>query len=277
MKNNQLEKILNPITFIFINGAIILAAELTGTLFLRTGIIHIIAILFILLAVIRIFVRHYTYDPILEKFFRASLIALFVFAVSHIVEYFSMHMDAGMPYYSDAIFADTVNFYLISLMLIIIGAETFLKIHDNHSTPTTKILAPLIGGLVILTGFFVTGNGAVSLELNTPFPYLYILSVIFFGLLALRKIRKIGRYVKLASGFVKYLSASIILIVLATIPYIFYEFIEYNLRLPLHQIMYSSHFLFYAALSLMFLAFSRVEVSGGLYDDLKEESAIMKN
>jgi len=269
MNKKTLEKILNPVTFLLINLAIILLVELTGQLFFNIGAIHIIALFFVVLAVVRVFVHYYTYDPILEKFFHACLAALFVFAISHLVEYFSMHI---FHYYSDSVFANTTNFYLISLMLIIIGAEAFLRIYDIRSAWQSRTLAVFIGLLIILVGFFMSRNYAVSLDIDNPTPYAYVLAVLFFGGVAIRKAMKIGQHVKFSKLFARYMSAGIVLIMLATLPYIFYELLEMNFGVPMYQIMYLSHFFFYASLSLMFLAFGKITTLGGELDDLNKMS-----
>lgn len=269
MDKPQIEKLFNPAALLLSNIVIITIAEITGQLFFQLGIIHIIAILFIALAVVRIFVRYYSYDPILEKFFQASLAALFVLSISHIVEYFSMSMGAFV-YYSDAVLVNTANFYLISLMLIIIGAESFLRIHDHRSAIQIKTLIGLICTLTILIFVFTTKKELISLELTNPIPYIYMILVFFFGLIAIMKVNRIGNSVGISKAFSMFLSASIILIMLSTVPYIFYETLEHDLNFPIHQIMYISHFLFYASISLFFLAFGKVEIKGGLYEDLKK-------
>lgn len=269
MDKAKIERIFSPITLFLANVAVIAAAELTGQLFFKLGIIHIIAILFIGLSVIRIFVRYYSYDPILEKFFQASLVALFVFTLSHIVEYFSMSMGAFV-YYSDSVLVNTTNFYLISLMLVIIGADAFLRIHDSRSTRQIKVLVGLISVLVILIFVFTTKKDLVSLELDQPAPYVYMALVIFFGSMAMKKVNRIGKYVGISAAFTKFISAAIILIVLSTVPYIFYDLLEAKFNFPLYQIMYLSHFFFYASLSLFFLAFGRVKIAGGVYEAANE-------
>lgn len=267
MDKAKVERIFNPVSLFLANIAVIAIAEITGELFFKLGIIHIIAILFIGLSVIRIFVRYYSYDPILEKFFQASLGALFVFTLSHIVEYFSMSMGAFV-YYSDSVLVNTVNFYLISLMLVVIGADVFLRIRDSRSATQIKVLVGLIAALVILVFVFTTKKDLVSLELNNPTPYVYMLLVFLFGLMALKKVGRIGKHVSISTAFTKFLSASIILIMLSTVPYIFYDFLESTFNLPLYQIMYLSHFFFYASLSLFFLAFGRIKIVGGIYEGL---------
>ncbi len=269
MNKARMEKIFNPTTLLFANIAIIAATEFTGQLFFRLGIIHIVAILFIALSVIRIFVRYYSYDPILEKFFQASLGALFVFTLSHIVEYFSMGASA-FAYYSDSVLINTVNFYLISLMLVIIGAETFLRIKDSRSAIQIKGLIALIFLLVISIFVFTTKTDLVSLELDKPEPYVYMALILIFGLIALKKTRMIGKHVSISTAFTNFLTASIILTMLSAAPYILYDLLEKKFGIPLFQIMYLSHFFFYASLSLFFLAFGRIKIAGGVYKNLEK-------
>ncbi len=269
MDKAKIERIFNPVAFFLANIAIIAVVEITGQLFFNLGIIHIIAILFIGLSVIRIFVRYYSYDPVLEKFFQASLAALFVFTLSHIVEYFSMSMGAFV-YYSDSVLVNTTNFYLISLMLVVIGAEDFLRIYDSRSAMQIKVLIGLIAALVVLIFVFTTKKDWVSLELDNPTPYVYMALVIFFGLMALKKVVQIGKHVAISTAFTNFLSASIILIMLSTVPYIFYDLLQSKFNFPLYQIMYLSHFIFYASLSLFFLAFGRVKIVGGVYEAANE-------
>jgi hypothetical protein len=226
-----------------------------------------IAVFFIALAIVRIFVRYYSYDPILEKFFQASLAALFVFTISHIVEYFSMSMGAFVNY-SDHVLVNTVNFYLISLLLIAIGAEAFLKVHDSRSAMQIRVLIGLIVTFVVLIFVFTTKTDLISLELDEPTPYIYTLLVFAFGLMTLMKVKRIGKYVAISTGFTRFLLVAISLIMLSTVPYIFYDLLEETFGLPIYQIMYLSHFLFYAAVSWVFLAFGRIKISGGVYADL---------
>ncbi len=269
MDKAKIEKIFNPVALLIVNLVIILITEFTGQLFFQLGIIHIIATLFIALSIIRIFVRYYSYDPILERFFQASLAALFVFTISHIIEYFDMKMG-GFAYYSDSALVNTANFYLISLILIIIGADFFLRIHDSRSTIQIKILIGLIATFIISIFVFTIKKEMISLELYEPTPYIYMALVFLFGIIAILKVNRIGGYVGISTAFARFLSASIILIMLSTVPYIFYDLLEYKFHFPLYQTMYISHFIFYASMSLFFLAFGKVKISGGVYDDLKK-------
>lgn len=267
MNGNKFEKILNPVTFVFLNGAIILTAELTGELFFDRGIIHIIALFFVALSIARIFIHYYTYDPILEKFFHACSAALCVFAISHIVEYFNMGIS---HYYTDSVLVNTLNFYLISLVLIGIGAEVFLRIHDNRKKILVRFLISLVIFFVVLVFIFAFNKNLVSLDLDNFIPYTYACLITIFSIFTIKKISRIGNHVKFSNEFTRYLITAIILIGLATLPYIFYDLLSVSFGIPIFQLIYLSHFFFYVALSLVFLAFGKVVVSGGLYEDVKK-------
>jgi hypothetical protein len=68
-------------------------------------------------------------------------------------------------------------------------------------------------------------------------------------------------------GFTAYLAMMCVLIAAAALHYVLYDILK-DIGLPLVQIVYLSHFCFYAALSVLFLAFPRIVQKGGMYADL---------
>lgn len=271
-----LDRIFNPFSLIIINILVIIAAEFTGggMFFINTGLIHGVAILFIILALSRMFSHYYTYDPIFEKIVHGALGASFIFAASHIYEYASMNI---FHTYKDSTFINAVNFYLIGFMLIIIGAESFLRIIARRSTYLIKLLSIAILIFAALIIFFSIKSDFVSLEIESLAPYIYAVLVAGIGTLGIFIIRRVKKLVPISTGFSNYLLASLSLIIFATLPYIFYDFIEarfysYTNR---HQIIYLSHFAFFAALSLLFLAFTKVSW-GGLYSEARQYEQMIK-
>ena len=83
------EKFLNIYTLLIVNLAIIAVAELIGggRYFYDTGLIHLIGIIFIGLAVYRIFTRYYFQDQFFKKFLKLSLTAFTILATTQIFEY----------------------------------------------------------------------------------------------------------------------------------------------------------------------------------------------
>jgi hypothetical protein len=65
--------------------------------------------------------------------------------------------------------------------------------------------------------------------------------------------------------FSLYIAISFALIAAAALQYVLYEALE-DAGLPVLQIIYVSHFFFYAALSLLFLSFPKLARLGGIYE-----------
>lgn len=267
---NILDRIFNPKSLILINIAIILAAEFAGNglFFYETGLIHAVAILFIILAVSRFFYHIYTFDPIFEKLVHATIAASVVFAISHIFEYVSMMIFHS---YKDATFANVVNFYLIGFILIAIGAESFLRIIGRRSTYIIKLFFIIIFAFTILIILFSINDKLISLEPDSLAPFLYAFLIIVVGAIGIGIVREIKKIVPISAGFSNYLLSSLALLIFAMIPYVFYEFIAerfhyYNIQN--YQIIYVSHFVFFAALSFLFLAFTKLSW-GGIYAETR--------
>lgn len=269
------EKYLGLGFFLALNLLIIILTETIGggTWFFETGIIHIIAIGFVVLTGVRVYSHYYTYDPILEKFIHACLIAMAVFAISHLVEFFSFVV---LKNYSDAIYINVANFYLGSLLLITIGAESFIRVLKGRSAALQRLL---IAGIVILTALsasLLVNDTLLSLEMHSPVPYFYtVITVITLGL-CLHKVRQIKRLVDFMPEFINYLLVSVILIGIATLVSIYYEFFVDLLRIAEYQAIYLSHFAFYASLSALYLAFGKTAHLGGMLEELQKEASSNK-
>lgn len=262
MNTNFLEKIFGSWFFIVLNILIILAVEFTGKFFYNTGILHVIALFFVLLAVGRIFINYRTYDQFLDKIKYASVAALFIFAISHIVEYINFVVYYR---YDDAVFATTINFYLIGLASITIGAELFLVKYDNRSKVLVQLLYLFSIALAVLNIVISFRHELISLSLNSVFPYMYVLLTTILLAIGIKKILRLREKISISVGFLNYLIWSMCLIAAAMAPNIFYETIEQNFGIPMFQVMYISHFAFFMSLSLMFLSYKKFANLPGIY------------
>lgn len=263
-----IDKYLDVKFFLILNVLIILLAQTlgNGTLFFRTGIIHVIAIGFVALALVRVFFHYYTYDHILEKFIHACLAAMAIFAVSHIVEFFSFVI---LHRYADAVYMNVANFYLISLLLIVIGAESFLHVLKGRPAHVIRILTVVIIILTLLSVALLFNDRLISLGTNSFAPITYTVATLAAIGLCLSKMWQIKKRVDFMPSFVNYLSVSIVLIGIATLTNIYYEFFIDLFGLPEYQAVYFSHFAFYIALSFLFLAFGKVSHLGGMLEEVK--------
>lgn len=265
---DALDHIFNGYALIAINVLIVVLALTVGNgiYFLETGLIHLIALVFIGLAVLRIFFRHDTYDPVLEKFVRASLFALLIFAGSHIVEYVSMMV---LTSYQDTVFANVANFYLIGIFSLIAGATYFSGFtHKTYAFYLRQSAYVCIGVLFLFSLYLSLYDSAISLEPDGAPPYLYAALILAAGTLAAIEIYKIRRLTHIMRGFTAYLLGALLLILAAILPNIFYDAFP-AVGFPGVTSIYVSHFIFYAALSLLFLSFKKVSHLGGLYEDVQ--------
>lgn len=267
--SDRLDRVFNPYVLLFINIGIICATEIVGRghAFFDYGIIHGIAILFILLAMSRVFDRYYLSDPQLKTFFFYNILALVAFAASHFIEFISFRVFGE---YEDIGFANVVNMYCISILFVLIGAEVVIAAHKGKRPGHAWIPWTAIAGFVALTALFLTKTIAISLEPDEFAPYVYGAVVVALTVVAYVRVRRIGRFMPMLRPFTDEMLASVGLTLVATLPNAFYEGLEKNAGIDKLQIIYVSHFTFYAALSLFYLAFKRFKGFGGVYKDVRE-------
>ncbi len=264
--NTRLEKILNPWVLLSLNLVIMISTELSGSFFQETGIIHLIAIFFVILAISRIFVHYDAYDQYLRLLIIGGSVALVILSLSHIVEFLGYVVFKS---YSDAIFINVVNFYVMSMLVVTVGAEYFL--HALKRNPITTIVSLITGISVFLflTLSIFLKKISVSLKPDEIIIYVYGAIVLFTLFFSINYLLKIKKDVSIMSGFVDYFIASFVLIAISALQYVFYDVLQ-NTGISMLQIIYMSHFLFYGALSFMFLAFARLTNLGGLYNDAEK-------
>lgn len=265
----KLDRVFTPPVLIAINIVIIIAAETVGggKFFQDTGLIHAIAVLFIILAGSRVFTRYYLFDPELQILLRGSLAAMAFFAFSHFIEFASYQLSHG---YSDAAFANVINFYAISLLIMLYGAETAIVRYRKAGEWKLGAIAVVIAALLVLTVLFITGKLGVSLEPDAPAPYLYALLMILSWWLCYLRWNQLKRMYGFLGHFINTVMLSAFMILLASVPNIFYDLFE-KIGIREQQSIYLSHFTFYAALSVMYLAYSQIQKLGGLHKDLREQ------
>ncbi len=262
---SKFEKIFSPISLFAINIAIILLAEYTGggRYFSDTGLIHIITIFFVLLGVARLFHHYYSSDPILERFLRAASLALVTFAFSDVIGLIPTP-NSGVA------FANTLNFFLISILIIAMGTEFIIKIVERRSYTFTWILSIAIAGILGWVFILFHNQQLADFGPQDKTLYLYAAAMIVTGTFGAFRLYTLKKMIPIASEFLDHLMGSFIIISASIVPSIFYKLAEINLGIPRYQLDYLSHFAYYAGLSIMFLAFTKLSQLSGLYQQQKE-------
>lgn len=269
----NLEKILNPWVLLSLNLAIILVTELSGDLFMTTGAIHFMALLFVLLGISRIFVHHDVYDAYLRPLIWGGVAALIIFSLSHLVEL------VGFVYfkdYVDTVYLSVINFYLMSMLIVTLGAEYFIRALRKNLIPVIGIIFAIIPVLVALTAVMLFNKIPVSLDTDGYLIYIYGILVIGTLYMSVHHLVKIRRLVPIMREFVNYFIAAFVLIGISALQYVFYDALL-AVGVPTIQVVYVSHFLFYGALSFIFLAFARLTNLGGIYNDIEQFKKLHPN
>ncbi len=253
-----LDRIFGGWVLLGVNLFLIAAVELfgEGKWFLDTGLIHAIAVFFIVLAISRIFLHYYPFDTVLEKFVHACLAALVVFAASHFVEFLSysvFSLSWGV------VFANVGNFYIASLLLVIVGAEFFLRLLYGRSVIYLSLLTVIVLVPIVFSAVLFYNPSFLALFLEGPVLYLYPILIILITAVGLHRLRAIQRHTSFTKDFIDYFMVAFVLVALSALQNFLYVPLENAFGIPIYQTVYVSHFLFYAALSMMFFSFSRIK------------------
>ena len=261
--HDRYERFFAPRLLLGVNLAIILLAETLrgGRYFYDTGLIHIPVSMFVLLASTRIFGRYYLYDPVLKKFLGWSLAALAILLLSHGIEFADQTLGLDWP--ASAVYGGVISFHLTALLCVAVGAFHILKAYGRMRFATFWLVLTALVGVVSFLASLAAYTGMIS----TVPPLLYMLIAFAAGMATCVPTIAISRIVPVLREFSLYLTGALVFIVMAAGADALHlvakgEYVVYQ------QATYVSHFAFYAALSLMFLAFGKLSNMGGVYRDL---------
>lgn len=151
-----------------------------------------------------------------------------------------------------------------------LGAEYFIKKHNHKKAIVTYVISFFILAALVFIPFFMLRDDLPSLEPDEPMFAIYFVAVLATTIFTIIKLLNIRRLVSITREFINYLIATTALVGFSAIQNVAYDILE-ELGMPDHQIMYTSHFAFYGALSLMFLAFVRLANLPGIYSALQEQ------
>ena len=235
-----------------INAVIVVATEHSGDAFYHNGAIHFVAVLFIALALTRIPVLWRPYKEPAGRFVRWMLLSLLVFASSHVLEYVGYVLNGE---YSDAMFANVGNVYLISLFAIIVGVEHILRAFYSRPRWFTWLPVSAMVPAVAASLFFMMRPEFVSLEPDEFLPYFYTVIIVAIGIFGFVNLLEVRRLRPQLTSFVKYSIYVLLFVIAAALVNIQYELLEDFFGIEEVQLIYIAHFLFYLGLSMMYFTF----------------------
>lgn len=261
------EKLFTPYVLIAFYLAIILATEFIGggTYFADTGLVHAIAVIFVGLIIIRIFSDYAFSDHILKGFLKIQLAFLLLLGLVHVYEYLGLIV---FPFNHAVVELSAMASYFLWLVGVLLALEFVFHIYYKKSIVFMVILgAVLLGGFTVLIGANI--STALADAIPVWFPDVMLLGVVLLGVASVLSTRKIIEVMPVFKEYSRYAIPAIILLVLAT----FSEYFESTGSLQAFgvsetQNLYISHFLIYAVLSLLLIAFGKLKKPTGIYAEM---------
>lgn len=267
-------KILTPLENLFtvpalllINVIGILLTEFVGngTFFAETGLVHGVAVLFIVLIIVSIFTDYVYSDRILKGFLKIQFALTLLLGFAHVYEYFGTNVFILRD---DVVELSMMATYLIWLIGTTLSFEFLFKIYYKKSYLFTVILSLVIlAGLGILVFANLSNNFA---DMLSPWlPKMVLGSTVVFAGLNAFYMRKIVGIMPIFKETAKCAIPAMALVLLAT----FSEYFEStgalkDFGISATQNLYISHFLIYGALSLLLIAFSKLKKPAGIYAEM---------
>lgn len=264
---SSVEKLFTPYTLIALNLAIIILAEYAGggTFFAQSGLVHLIALIFIALIIVRVFTDYAFSDYILKGFLRIQLTFFFFLGFVHIYEYLA---EFKFMLREDVVQLTVMASYFVWLLSIFLALGFVLRIYYKTSP---MIMWGLWGFFAIcIIGLIAPSiSPAVVAWFPLWFPKLILTGIITAGIAGIFSLRKLKEIMPVFREYSEYTT-------LATLFLILSAFSEYFEAAGLMEIigisevqnLYLSHFLFYFAISTMLIGFGKLKRPQGIYAEM---------
>lgn len=245
------------------NVLIILAVETAagGEYFVRSGIIHLLEIFFVLLLIRSILAFYPFGDAAIRPMLTLRLHATLVLGLAHVVEFAMISWDPVGLANTDTF---VVLCYLFWAVLNVLGTEKVLDLYYQKDKSGIRLLQAL-AALIFVLLIALLANPYLALGVSVSLAIVAFLLVFIW--LMLTGLMTIGKIFPFMSGCPRLYSWSAFLVLLAA----FFEFIEPNLmrfaflNISLTQVTNLAHFAIIAAMSVGILAFERLKIHSGLY------------
>lgn len=261
------EKLFTPYVLIALNVAIIFGAEFAGggTYFAETGLVHAIAILFVVLIIVRIFSDYAFSDHILRGFLKIQLSFFLFLGLVHVYEYLGLHV---YMLDEEVVELSAMASYLLWVLGLLLALEFVFRIYQKKSAMFMTVLSLLlVGGFV---GLIVANiSSAVAESLPAWLPIVMLIAIVGFGIAGILLSRKIVGIMPVFKEYSRYSVPAVILLILTA----FAEYFESTHYLNAFGIsdvqnLYISHFLIYAALSILLIGFGKLKKPQGIYAEM---------
>lgn len=261
------EKFFTPLTLFAFNILVIVVVELTGDgqYFAQTGFIHLLALLFVGFVLVQIFTEYAFGDYLLKGFLRIQLAFFMFLAMIHIYEYFAeqVFMMRG-----DVAGLTVIAGYFVWLFSTFIALRFVLRVYYKENLTLSIILSGIVAlcflGLVAPNAFPV-----VVSWFPAWFPDLILLGIVTVAVLGIYYVQRIKKIMPIFRDYSRYMTiASVLMVVTAFSEY--FEGINFleSFGISHTQNLYFSHFVLFAALSLLLIGYNKLKKPTGIYADM---------
>ncbi|MCK9344743.1 MAG: hypothetical protein M0P64_01300 [Candidatus Pacebacteria bacterium] len=264
---STIEKLFTPYVLIALNVAIILLAEFAGggTFFAATGLAYLIAVLFVGLIIVRIFSDYAFSDYILKGFLKIQLTFLLFLGLVQFYEYFALNIFSIRP---DVVQLTVVASYFMWILSLFLALGFVFRIYYKQSS---IIMATLWGLFLLCFAGLIAPNVSTTVVSWFPvwFPKLILMGIVVSATAGIFAVKKLSEIMPVFVEYSHYAIPATILLVLTG----FSEYFEatgglQSFGISAVQNVYISHFLVYAALSLLLIGFGKLKRPQGIYADM---------
>lgn len=259
--HDRFERFFGPRFLLGLNAAVIVGAETFGggRFAYDTGFIHVPALIFLCLAAVRIFGRYRIYDSASRRFLGWSLTALALLLLSHAIEFVQQDLDLDWP--AATVYGAVFTIHLAAFLAVTVGAFPILKAFGRVRSATAWAA---VSTLVVLFAACESLAVVAGVIPAVP-PLLYVAIALVAGVAAVAPTLAVAAVAPKLENFSSYLTGALVCSTVAAGVDAMHLIVSGN-RFLYIQVTYLSLFAFYAALSLMFLAFGKLANSGGAFE-----------
>lgn len=170
--HDRFERFFSPRTLLELNVLFIIAAEALGAgrLFFDTGLVYVPVILFSFVLTTRIAVRFTLFDPMLKAFLHSCLASLTFLLFANVLMFCVQNLDLELR--TQTLYGAVIALQIVALLLLAHGTLAMLTAYGVVSEAAAWILVATIASVAIVT--IVVTEGPLRTSLTSPFTFVMI-------------------------------------------------------------------------------------------------------
>lgn len=232
----------------------------------ETGVIHLVALAFVVFAAVASARLRRMVVGEFKPFLKRMLVAIVVLGVSHVVEYM-IDVKAVV----DEVLAPLVvaGLYTVAAAVMVSAAAPLLRSVKSHARRIRVIAGAAIAAPVVIVAAAMPVAARASDPALGPMYMAAIVALMTTSLCAAAYFRFIGRKFPVLAPVVRYACIAVISVALAGLAELASYFLSDTLHVSEWVYENASHYVFYAGMVALYLAFDLPNHFGGVYADMR--------